>query len=1095
MTGLPDGGAAGQALRSRDWSSHALGPVAEWPLPLRLALQIVLAAQQPMFVTWGQDQSVIYNDAYAALLQHRHPAAFGAPFLTVFPEAAGEVAALMQRTLSGEAHHRDDIAFMLLRGGALRETHFSYSHTPLRDECGTIRGIFCICADTTAQIEAERRAAFLAQLIDRLRALTDATQIIDCAAELLGRHMAAGRCGYGEMDDAAIRFTVLREWTSDGMPGLPKTLLLDDFGDYVSTALRAGQTVALTDTQDESAVQGTQAAYQQAGAMRAGVAVPLLRENRFAAAFYVHDIVPRAWTDHDIALIGAVADQVWHAVERNRAAAFLQENEERLRLATDAAEIGLWDVDPERNVVLWSPRVYAMFGIPAHSPLRIEDFHNGLHPEDRERVGLAYRAAQDPAQRALYDVEYRTIGRVDGAVRWVAAKGRGLFDADGKCVRVVGTAIDITQRRIAAQRLRESEAALGETMSTLDALLANAPIGLAFFDAAHRFIRLNETLAAIHGIPVAAHIGRRIDDLLPAKGALVGPLIDFVMRHDAAAEPVEIDGETPAAPGDLRSWFVNVFPVRGAAGDILYAGLTIIDITERRRAEAAVRQLNETLEARVAARTAERDRLWRNTQDLQLVIGRDGVVHAANPAVLRLLGWPEEAMVGQNSLSFVHPEDRAASVDALSRAVVDQLRPFENRFKCRNGAFRWIAWVAAPDEGLVYASGRDIDAEKKQQAALLRAEEALRQAQKMEAIGQLTGGIAHDFNNLLQGVTGSLDLIRRRPDDAARVKRFAEAGLHAAERGARLTGQLLAFSRVNKLELKPLPVARILRNTKDLLERTIGPSIEVVIDMAEPDLALLSDEVQIEMALLNLAINARDAMPEGGVLTIAARRTTEKDGVGLEPGDYVELSVRDTGAGMPPDVAARAFDPFFTTKGVGKGSGLGLSQVYGTARQGGGGAYIESRPGAGTIVRLLLHAVCGAPDLPDTAQPHLPAAQAEGAILVVDDDADVRAFFAATLEALGYRLFTAENGEAGLALLHAAKPDVLIVDFAMPGMNGAEVARRARALFPDLPVIFATGFADSAAIEAVADAATPILRKPFRVDDLAQALEAVLRRA
>ena len=286
-----------------------------------------------------------------------------------------------------------------------------------------------------------------------------------------------------------------------------------------------------------------------------------------------------------------------------------------------------------------------------------------------------------------------------------------------------------------------------------------------------------------------------------------------------------------------------------------------------------------------------------------------------------------------------------------------QPRPaYENRYRHKEGGYRWISWVATPEGGFIYGSGRDITAEKHNAEALAKAEEALRQAQKIEAIGRLTGGIAHDFNNVMQSVAGTLELICARPDAHDQVRRWAEVGLRAAERGSRLTGQLLAFSRMQKLEAKPLLLSDALYGMRELLGRTLGPAIRIRFDLLADGVRVLADEVQLEMALLNLAINARDAMPEGGELVIATRPVQVRDDPDLQPGDYVELSVADTGIGMSAEVASRAFDPFFTTKGVGKGTGLGLSQVYGMMRQVGGAAQIESQPGRGTVVRLFLQA-------------------------------------------------------------------------------------------------------------------------------------------
>jgi signal transduction histidine kinase/CheY-like chemotaxis protein len=375
---------------------------------------------------------------------------------------------------------------------------------------------------------------------------------------------------------------------------------------------------------------------------------------------------------------------------------------------------------------------------------------------------------------------------------------------------------------------------------------------------------------------------------------------------------------------------------------------------------------------------------------------------------------------------------------------------------------------------------------------LEQAHNALRQAQKMEAVGRLTGGIAHDFNNLLQGITGNLDLIRRRPDDRGRISRWAEAGLKAAERGARLAGQLLAFSRTQKLEITSIDITSAVSGFADMLGRSIGPAIRIHMDLNTDGVCVQGDQVQLEMAVLNLALNARDAMPDGGDLAIATKACRFWDDPQLPDGDYVELSVTDSGKGMSADVVERAFEPFFTTKEVGKGTGLGLSQVYGTLRQSGGAVRIESTPGHGTIVRLYLRRTDALPRKLDEQDPVDKVRRRPATILVVDDDPDVRAFLTESLESLGYAAVMVDGGGAALKTLEQISPQVMILDFAMPGMNGAEVAQRIRELRPDLPIIFASGYSETAAIRSVTSDRSRVLHKPFKVHELQAALGELL---
>jgi PAS domain S-box-containing protein len=380
---------------------------------------------------------------------------------------------------------------------------------------------------------------------------------------------------------------------------------------------------------------------------------------------------------------------------------------------------------------------------------------------------------------------------------------------------------------------------------------------------------------------------------------------------------------------------------------------------------------------------------------------------------------------------------------------------------------------------------------------LKAAQEQLRQSQKMEALGQLTGGIAHDFNNLLTVVVGGLDIIAKRAEEA-KLKKYAENALAAAERGARLTAQLLAFSRVQRLEVRPTFVAPLIHNMRPLLRNVLGPGITKQFDLDDMMMPVMADPTQLEVAILNLAINARDAMPDGGVLRFATRPVVISDDPELEDGDYIELTISDTGVGMPPEIAERAFEPFFTTKEVGKGTGLGLSMVYGMARQSGGAARIESRVGEGTAVKLLFRKADG--DLArdsaagDTDQAKPEPDRRPASVLVIDDDPDVREFIAAALEEQGYRVRQASDGRDGLAQIEREKADLVIVDFIMPEMSGADVATKIRAKLPDQPILFVSGYSETEAVERTAPDA-PVLAKPFRAEALHKAVRAAIKSA
>jgi signal transduction histidine kinase/CheY-like chemotaxis protein len=372
-----------------------------------------------------------------------------------------------------------------------------------------------------------------------------------------------------------------------------------------------------------------------------------------------------------------------------------------------------------------------------------------------------------------------------------------------------------------------------------------------------------------------------------------------------------------------------------------------------------------------------------------------------------------------------------------------------------------------------------------------RAEEMLRQSQKMEAIGQLTGGIAHDFNNLLTAVIGNLDMIRTRAGNE-KLQRMADNALEAARRGAKLASQLLAFSRSQRMDVGPVDLAQLLNGMSGLLAQSVGPSVRVHTSIEEAARFVVSDANQLELALLNLAVNARDAMPEGGTLTIKARQAVDPE----RKLPSVELAIGDTGVGMTEEVRARAIEPFYTTKPIGQGTGLGLSQVYAVVRESSGTLAIDSEPGRGTTVRMLLPA--GAPSVVRTESISQPTTTPSGVrsheqtrVLVVDDDKLVRRFISESLRSLQYHVTEAENGAQGLATLERERFDLLLVDFAMPGMNGAEVARMAQERQPGIKVLMVSGYADSAAIDAALGTGR-LLRKPFDLAELGAAVAETL---
>jgi len=678
---------------------------------------------------------------------------------------------------------------------------------------------------------------------------------------------------------------------------------------------------------------------------------------------------------------------------------------------------------------------------------------------------------------------------------------------------------------------------------------------------------------------------------------------------------------------------LNYSPILDEDGRPVGVIAIVVETTERVTAQRRLGEqartleiLNETLESRVAERTAERDRVWRNSRDLLVVIGSDGIFRAVSPAWTRILGYQPEDAVGTHFLQFVHPDDAGLSQGGLDQAAAKKnLTNFENRLLHKDGPTRWISWHTSVEGDLVYGYGRDVTDEKLRERTLeleqarihtiyettsqlmgflevdgrliaanrasleaigvgleevkgfkfwdtpwfagtpgmpetvrraveaaaggqtlrlplelrlpngetrhydfgltpvrnsagevvqlvpeafdltaqRKVEEQLRQAQKMEAVGQLTGGIAHDFNNLLTGIAGSLELLgnrltQRRLDDAQRYIAMARG---AADRAAALTHRLLAFSRRQTLAPRPTDVVQLVADMEELISRTTGPSVAVDVTAVDCVWTTMVDPNQLENALLNLCINARDAMPDGGRLTIATGNRS-LDAIAalsheLAPGQYITLRVSDNGAGMTPEVVARAFDPFFTTKPTGMGTGLGLSMIYGFVRQSGGQVRIQSELGAGTSVCLYLPRHLG-----DTANAEprgvlddAPRAAGGEAVLVVDDEPSIRLLVVEVLQDLGYSAIEAVDGATGLAILRSPRTvDLLITDVGLPnGMNGRQLADAAREMRPHLKVLFITGYAENAVLRGGNLApGMHVMIKPFAMEALASRIRAII---
>jgi PAS domain S-box-containing protein len=554
-------------------------------------------------------------------------------------------------------------------------------------------------------------------------------------------------------------------------------------------------------------------------------------------------------------------------------------------------------------------------------------------------------------------------------------------------------------------------------------------------------------------------------------------------------------------------------PLHDASGHLVGAVNMLVDITAAKEIEEARGRLNDMLEQRVTERTRqltealtqlrETERRFRLfvggvTDYAIFMLNPDGVITNWNAGAERIKGYRAEEIIGQHFSVFYTPEDRENGLPqrALITAARDGRVEAEGWRIRKDGSRLWANAIidAVHDDAGDLIGFAKITRDMTERRAV---DEQLRQSQKMEAVGQLTNGVAHDFNNLLATIIPNLELAQSNVTEEC-VLKYLENAMRAAERGAQLTNQLLAFSRRHEISTEPVDVNQIVSEACEMLPRTIGPMIEIDTTLAADVWWALTEPGQLELAILNLAINARDAMLSGGRLTIATRNIASGNPHALpplDPGDYVMISVADTGNGMTEEVRSRAFEPFFTTKEIHKGTGLGLSMVYGFARQSGGTVTIDSEIGKGTTVRIYLpRAPQRTGDANGADERSRWDAGPPSRILLVDDNSAVRAITAIMLRTLGHDAIEAAGGEDALDLLqHDRRFDLLIVDLAMPNMHGDEFVAKARELVPSVQVLFVTGYAEPGRMRQ--ETVGGILKKPFRRAQLADKLRWILRAA
>ncbi len=696
--------------------------------------------------------------------------------------------------------------------------------------------------------------------------------------------------------------------------------------------------------------------------------------------------------------------------------------------------------------------------------------------------------ARDAARTALGCARAGGAGRFQGFCptrkgnpRWWDVVVSPLPGLDGAPERLVAVGRDITENTLAQIQFRAVAEAVPNHVWTA------RPDGLLDWFNARVYAYSGAAEGSLDGAAWATIV--HPDDL------------DAVAKSWASAlstgQPYEAEFRLLRADGVHRWHIARAMPIRGVDGAVARWVGTNTDIEEERTAQAALAAAKQSLEEQVEARTRERDRAWRNSQDLQAILDESGRFLSVNDRWSDVLGWRTDEIVGRSHFDFMHEDDHGVARSALA-ALAGQ-PAYESRHRHRDGGYRWIAWVASHDGSSIFASGRHVSAEKQAASELASAQEQLRQAQKMEAVGQLTGGVAHDFNNILQVISGNLHLLSRFCLGNERMQQRVSSAEDAVRRGAKLASQLLAFSRRQPLAPKVLNAGKLVAAMEDLLRRALGEAVQVELVVSGGLWNTLVDPTQIENAVLNLAINGRDAMQGRGKLTIEVGNAELDDRYARQhadvaPGQYVMIAVSDTGCGMTPEVAARAFEPFFSTKMVGAGTGLGLSMIYGFVKQSGGHVKIYSEVGTGTTIKMYLPRSMQREEALQPLSLEAPVGGAE-TILVAEDDEGVRAAVVDILRELGYRVLEARDADSALNVVESGVGiDLLFSDVVMPGaIKSTELARRAQARLPKLRVLFTSGYTQNAIVHGGRlDAGVELLAKPYSRDDLARKVRQVL---
>ena len=955
------GGITGELVRKLDWSATSLGAIAGWPANLRTSVDIVLNSPMAMVLMWGPEHVMVYNDEYIKIAAGRHPAALGGTVPEVWPEIWDWNARILEAGLRGETQVHRECTLPLLRDGVPVEHYFDLFYTPVHGAGGQVDGVLCTALELTARLEEGRQ---LKLATAELGAVNQALQAEAEAARDANRRVAEERGLLRALFEQAPSFmAVLRG------PQHIFELANEHYINLVGRSELLGKSVeeALPEVREQGFIDLLDEVYRTGLPFEGRqLTVDLNTADGKQRQRHIDFVYQPIKDDHGV--VGGILVEGSDVTERI-------EGEERLRLAQQAGGIGTFEWFPETGKMDVSPTFRRIWGI-ADDALVTQQLLVGLvDRRDLEKVGPS---RMQLAQNPLEYVEYRVRRPLDGEVRWIARQGEVVDGPAPGQRRYVGVSFDVTERRLIENELHASQ----ERMA---AIFGQASVGLSELGLDGSFQRVNGALCTMLGRPAEELLNMNMNAILHPDDVAGNSLM--FQRLVETGESFTLE-KRYIKPDGMQVWVSsNVSCLVDEQGQPRALIAVKTDITERRRVEKALHELNETLEHRVEQEVTERT----------------------------------------------------------------------------------------------------------------KAEDALRQAQKMEAVGQLTGGIAHDFNNVLQIISGNLHLLQHLSSPDAATRQRLDTAIAAVERGAKLSSHLLAFARRQPLKPVVTDLARVVRNMDALLRRALGEAIEIVLIGGGGLWNTLVDRSQIENVILNLAINARDAMDGAGKLTIELGNVVLDENyvrnlMDVPAGQYVMLSVTDTGKGMSGPVLQRAFEPFFTTKPEGAGTGLGLSMAYGFVTQSRGHIRIYSEPGHGTGVKIYLPRSLMAETEEETESSGVVTGGTE-TVLVVEDDVGVRTTVVDMLGALGYKVLKAEDGESALAVLQSGvQIDLLFTDVIMPGpVSSTEMARQARELQPDMAVLFTSGYAQDVIVhEGRLDAGVELLSKPYRREELAHKLRQVL---